>query len=206
VEDPAVEPVAVIRSADRDHAIATLTLAFASDPVVRWVLQDPDLYLRYWPRIVEAFAGASFESGTAHAVAGFAGIALWLPPGVGSDDDSMSALVEESAAEAARPDLDGFFGQMAEAHPTFEHWYLPLTGVDPLAQGRGLGSTLLRHALQRCDRDGVPAYLEATAPRSRDLYARHGFTEMGVIQRGGSPPMWPMLRRPARSAVRSDRP
>ena len=188
--------VTVIKPADRQRATSTLMVAFASDPVVRWVLGDPHAYAEYWPPIIDAFAGAAFDNGTAHAAAGFAAVALWLPPGVGSDDASMAALIDESAAESARPDLDGFFAQMGASHPSFDHWYLPLAGVDPPAQGRGLGSTLLRHALQTCDRDGVPAYLEATAPGNRDLYARHGFEVIGLIQQGESPPMWPMLRQP----------
>jgi len=69
--------------------------------------------------------------------------------------------------------------------------------VDPLLQGRGIGSELLRAGLDRCDEQQLPAYLEATSPGSRGLYARHGFEELGVIQNGAMPPMWPMLRRPA---------
>lgn len=188
--------VTVILPAERHRAIATMGLAFAIDPVVRWLLLDPHTYAAYWPRIVEAFAGRAFESGTAYALEGFAAVALWLPPGVGSDDATMAALIDESAAESARADLDGFFGQMGDVHPAFDHWYLPLAGVDPSAQGRGLGSALIRHVLERCDLGGTPAYLEATSPRNRDLYARHGFEEIGLIQQGGSPPMWPMLRQP----------
>jgi GNAT superfamily N-acetyltransferase len=191
-----VTSVNVILPSDRDRAISTLTLAFANDPVVRWVFQDPHVYATLFPPIIEAFAGLAFERGTAFALQGYAAVALWLPPGVGSDDATMSALIEEGAADSARPDVDGFFDQMGESHPSFEHWYLPLAGVDPPAQGHGLGSTLLRHALEGCDRDRLPAYLEATSSRSRDLYARLGFAEIGVIQQGGSPPMWPMLRQP----------
>lgn len=188
--------VTVIPPAARHRAVSTLMLAFVSDPVVRWVLQDPHAYAVFWPQIIEAFGGRAFESGTAHAVESFAAVALWLPPHVHADEESMSALIYESGADSAQPDLDGFFTQMGDFHPSFEHWYLPMAGVDPPAQGRGLGSILLRHALETCDRDGLPAYLEATAPRNRDLYARHGFEAIGVIQQGGSPPMWPMLRQP----------
>lgn len=188
--------VTVIPPAERDLAISTLTLAFASDPVARWVFPDSQVYLTLFPRIVEAFAGRSFDHGTAYAVQSCAAVALWLPPGVGHDEEAMSALIDEGAAAVARPDLDGFFGQMGEAHPSFAHWYLPLTGVDPIDQGHGLGSSLLGHALESCDQDGLPAYLEATSSRSRDLYARHGFKELGLIQHGASPPMWPMLRQP----------
>ena len=49
--------VHVIEAADRDRAVATLTLAFASDPVARWTWPDPHQYATYWPRFVEAFAG-----------------------------------------------------------------------------------------------------------------------------------------------------
>lgn len=188
--------VTVIRPADRDRAMSTLLLAFAGDPFVRWFLEEPDVYAKYWPPVVDAFAGNAFVHGTAHAVEGFAGVALWFPPGVGSDDETFLSLIQECAADRARPDLDEVFGQMGDLHPTFDHWYLPLAAVDPPAQGRGIGSALLRHALETCDRDGLPAYLEATAPRNRDLYARHGFEEIGIIQHGGSPPLWRMLRKP----------
>ena len=76
------------------------------------------------------------------------------------------------------------------------HWYLPLLAVDCAHQGRGYGSALLRHGLERCDRDGLPAYLEASSPRNKPLYERHGFREIGVIQGGTSPPVWPMVRNP----------
>jgi len=55
----------------------------------------------------------------------------------------------------------------------------------------------MRYALATCDSDGLPAYLEATNPRNRDLYERHGFDVLDVIQAGSSPPMWAMLREPA---------
>ena len=73
---------------------------------------------------------------------------------------------------------------MDRRHPSADHWYLPLTGVDVVAQGRGLGTALLRHTLQSCDRDRLPAYLEATSPRSRDLYQRYGFEVIGEIRAG----------------------
>ena len=88
------------------------------------------------------------------------------------------------------------FGQFEAHHPHGAHWYLPLIGVDPARQGHGYGSALLRHALARCDRDGVPAYLEATGPRNRALYERHGFAAVGTIRAGAWPPIWPMVRRP----------
>jgi ribosomal protein S18 acetylase RimI-like enzyme len=83
---------------------------------------------------------------------------------------------------------------MGSFHPTEPHWYLPLIGVDPVRQGHGLGSALLRHGLARCDRDRVPAYLEATSMRSVPLYRQFGFEAVSEIKTQTSPPIIPMFR------------
>jgi len=180
----------------RESAIAALTVAFGSDPVIRWVLSAPDAYLRIWPAFVEAFAGQAFESGTAYTVEDCSAVALWLPPGVASDGETMEQLMSEGSDESISADLSGVFEQMEAFHPSFEHWYLPLIGVDPSSQGRGLGSALMHHVLAEVDNAGLPAYLEATSPRNRLMYERHRFEPIGVIQHGDSPPMWPMVRYP----------
>ena len=192
-----VEAVEVIEATDRQRGVASLTLAFSSDPVMRWGWPDPERYLTYWPQFADAFGGGAFDHGTAHGLEDCVAVALWLPPGVGPDGETVMGLMRESMDDRTFEDINGVFEQMDELHPTDDHWYLPLTGVDPVAQGRGLGTALLRHALKTCDSDGLPAYLEATSPRSRNLYARHGFNVVGVIQAGTSPPLWAMLREPA---------
>ena len=184
----------VTTTTDEERAIATLTTAFSNDAVTRWVLRDPHLYLTYWPRLVRAFAGEAFAGGTADSIEEHGGVGLWLAPGVSSDDETMGALAVEAIPEDQQGEIFTFMAQMAEFHPQDPHWYLPLIGVDPMMQGRGFGSALLVHALERCDRDHVPAYLEASSPRNKALYERHGFEVIGVIQAGSSPPMWPMLR------------
>lgn len=186
----------VTSTSDQDRAIATLTAGFISDPIGRWVWRDSQRYLTYFPPFVKAFAGSAFAARSAHEVEGFAGVALWLPPGSGSDDDAMIALAQESVPEAEQEEVFGFLEQMPAHHPQEPHWYLPLIAVDPVQQGCGYGSALLRHALEQCDQARLPAYLEATSPRSKPLYQRHGFEETGVIQVGSSPPMWPMRREP----------
>jgi GNAT superfamily N-acetyltransferase len=186
----------VTPTTDEGRAIATLTIAFSSDPVARWVLPDAGRYLTYWPQFVSALAGNAFANGTADSIGDCGGIALWLPPDVGSDDEAMATIAAEAVPESDQEEVFSVMGQMGEYHPAERHWYLPLVGVDVPKEGGGLGSALLRHAAERCDRDGLPAYLEATNPRNKRLYAAHGFEELGVIQAGGSPPIWPMLRKP----------
>jgi GNAT superfamily N-acetyltransferase len=189
--------VEIIGTADRQRGIATITTAFVTDPVIRWAWPDADRYVTYWPRFAGAFGGRAFDHGTAHGLEDCLAVALWLPPGVEPDEETVGGVTRDSTSDQVFAEINSLFEQMAELHPTVDHWYLPLTGVDPTAQGRRLGSALLQHALAICDADRLPAYLEATSPRGRNLYARHGFTDLGVIQAGSSPPMWAMLREPA---------
>ena len=91
--------------------------------------------------------------------------------------------------------------QMESHHPREPHWYLPLIGIDPKHQGKGLGGALLDHALKICDRDGALAYLESSNPRNVPLYQRHGFEILGQIQFGSSPTLVPMLRRPQQRSL-----
>jgi hypothetical protein len=55
---------------------------------------------------------------------------------------------------------------------------------------------MLDHMLQRCDREGVRAYLDATSPRNKRLYERHGFRATGEFAPDGGPRLWPMWREP----------
>jgi ribosomal protein S18 acetylase RimI-like enzyme len=186
----------VSATTDEDRAIATITMAFSDDPVARWFLPDPKRYLTYWPQVLRAFGGAAFAAGTADSVDDCGGVALWLPPEVAPDEETMGSLAVEAVPAEDQEEVFGFMEQMGEFHLTEPHWYLPFIGVDITKRGRGYGSALLRHALARCDKGRMPAYLDATSPLSKRLYERHGFEELGVIQAGSSPPMWAMQRRP----------
>jgi GNAT superfamily N-acetyltransferase len=186
----------IVRPApDRDRAVATIVAAFADDPITRWFVRDDERYRKFFPEFVRVFGGGAFANGSADTVADSSGVALWLPPGVGPDEEKMGEVAAQAVPEDEQEERFAFMGQMGEYHPAEPHWYLPLIGVDPAQRGHGYGSTLLRHALERADRDHLPAYLEATSPKNKPLYERHGFEAIGEIQAGGSPPMWPMLRR-----------
>ena len=78
---PDMPEVSVVAHADKAKALHTIVAAFAADPLTRWVVPQADSYLTYGVRIFDAFGGAAFAAGTAYEVSGFAGAALWVPPG-----------------------------------------------------------------------------------------------------------------------------
>ena len=171
-------------ASDEQHAINVIVLAFSADPAARRVFADPMPYLRNFPKFVKAFGGRAFQHGTAYHINGFLGAALWLPPGVHPDEELLAVLIQETVAEPVRQEVFAVMEQMASHHPSEPHWYLPLIGVDPIQQGKGLGSALMRHALIRCDREKKLAYLESSNRKNVPLYERLGFELIGTIQVG----------------------
>lgn len=183
-------------AADEASAIATVVLAFSTDPVARWCWPDPNQYVENMPGFIRAFAGGAFEHNGAYCSNDHAGAALWLPPNVHSDEQALGDIMQRTLSDETRNDLFAVFEQLAGYHPAAPHWYLPLIGVDTLHQGKGYGSALMNYALEKCDREHLPAYLESTNPRNISLYKRHGFEELATVQAGTSPPFVPMLRGP----------
>jgi GNAT superfamily N-acetyltransferase len=120
--------------------------------------------------------------------------ALWLLPGVEPDGDAIEALIGETVEAEKIPDVAAMFEEMEKYHPSEPCWYLPMIAADPAHMGRGLGAALMKHALARCDADGMTAYLESSNPRNISLYERHGFEVMGEIRSGKIPVMTPMIR------------
>jgi ribosomal protein S18 acetylase RimI-like enzyme len=186
--------VATAGPADMEQLISVMVLAFAGDPVARWMYRNPQRYLAYFGRFIRAFAGKAFSSGTAWCIDGNLGGALWLPPGVKPDEDAIAAILAESVPPEVMADVGAMFGEMAAYHPRDPHWYLPTIGIEPHLRGKGLGSALLTEALSRCDQEHMPAYLESSNSANTALYQRFGFQGLGVIRAGSSPPMMPMLR------------
>jgi len=197
----AAAPVTAAPAANAQRAFDTLTLAFVADPPSRWMFPDERQYLQYFPIFAKAFGGAALDRGTALASPDCSGVALWLSPGAGPDEDALAALIEEGVTKQRKGDVLAVFDEMARLHPTEPHWYLPLIGVEPRHQGQGLGAALLRPVLEKCEVLHLPAYLEATSSRSLPLYKRHGFEAIGEIRIRDCPPIIQMLRLPASGTI-----
>ena len=177
-----------------DHAIATLVLAFVTDPVARWMYGNPHQYLLHIPRLFRALGTSSFTAGAAQRTSDGLGVALWLPPGVHGEDGPLEAVIAGSIVGERQAEVAAVFERTEHYRPAEPHWYLSLIGVEALHRNKGCGAALLKHRLRQCDREHLPAYLWSSNSLNTSLYQRHGFEIAGTIRVGSSPSIYPMLR------------
>lgn len=200
---------AVESPADLAVAVDTLSAAFYDDPVLSWLCPDDDrrrATLPGWFGVITRSLHHHHHRAI-HLSPDGTGAAVWVPPGVPmvEDDEAFgAAMVAVSPLDAER--FGTLIGEAEAVHPEEPHWYLFFIGVTPDRQGQGLGSALLRAVLDRCDRDGTPAYLESTRPENRRLYERHGFVRTGEIVLPGGPRPTTMWREPQPSGDGSPSP
>ncbi|MEV4192583.1 GNAT family N-acetyltransferase [Streptomyces toxytricini] len=187
---------------DRDAVARLLDEAFRDDPVSCWVFPDPAHRAAVHGKFLGVFVDVALAEGRIDYAADGSAAALWLrvpagTPGEDGPEDDVPALMRA----VADPDNERceLVGRLTGAvHPTSEeHAYLLMIAVAPGRQGEGLGTALMRPVLERCDREGLPAYLEASSERSRRLYERLGWEFTGeAVHLPDGPPMWPMWRKP----------
>jgi|SRR4051794_12271691 len=213
-ERPVTTPLPIRIADPTDQAAASevgqiLADAFV-DPVTCWLIPDDEDRRRLSPRMFGLFAEQALTAGTVY-IAGEPGDG----PAAGGQAAALWFDMVEPHPEPDEPDprFDELLGPytdrwhvlaetMDRHHPTdLKHHFLMLIGVRPGAQGHGIGSALLRAHHARVDELGLASYLDASSPRSRLLYLRHGYIDHGPAYHLGDdgPPMFPMLRPPGSS-------
>ncbi|MFC8405351.1 GNAT family N-acetyltransferase [Streptomyces griseoincarnatus] len=189
---------------DRELVVRLLDEAFQDDPVSSWVFPGAGYRRVTHHRLMAAFTDATLADGRVDLVEDGSACALWMSvpagdPGHGEadgGDDEFAALRHAVDPENERVEMIGRL--TAGIHPQGRaHEYLWMIGVAPGRQGEGLGTALIGSVLDRCDREGRAAYLEASSERSVRLYRRLGFELTGEpLRLPGGPLMYPMWREP----------
>lgn len=184
---------------DLPRLAGTLASAFSDDPVFTWLTPPPRREER-----LRRFFGAMLRTAGRHGAVFTSGdlgcAAVWLPPG--GWKTRPTDLVRNTPAMVRCfsrhfPRALGGLSRIEARHPVEEHWYLEFLGTRRELQRRGIGSALIGHMLDRCDAEGLPAYLEASSPENVPFYRRHGFEVREEIPLGGGgPAVWGMWRDP----------
>jgi len=187
--------------------IAALARAFFDDPLFGFFV--PDL-LHQTKGLLGFMNGAVKDAQpfgeiwVAHDSGKVASAAVWLPPGAyprGTKREVLTNLRAVPAFVRARGRIGASLKLLAavdKAHKDVDspHFYLAVLGSDPLYQRVGAGSAVLGPVLERCDEEGLPAYLETQKEANIAYYARHRFEVVRTIEAGPCPTVWTLLRNP----------
>lgn len=186
----------VVRATAADAAVLAdvIAEAFFDLPPSRWLIPDPEARRRAYPGYFLLYVEHALTAGVVHTTPQRDAAALWLPSGTPPPPGYPARL-----AAATTPWTSRFqkFDQLLDSrHPAGPpHRHLAILAVRPAAQGNGTGTALLTAYHHRLDQLALPAYLEASAPRNRDLFHRHGYHDHGPpIRLPDGTPMWPMWR------------
>jgi ribosomal protein S18 acetylase RimI-like enzyme len=187
------------------EAAGVLGRAFRDDPMVVAILEDvaPETRVK---RLSVMFAadlktcvrgGLPLQVGETNRIAC---AAIVYPPG--AYPLPASAQLGILLKSVVRNGFYGFArwltvrGRFEKLHPKDTHYYLEFIGVDPIQQGKGLGSSVLNDLSSRADQDNVGCYLETSNARNVPLYQRFGFETVAEEEILGVN-TWFMWRSPA---------
>src|SRR3954447_202624 len=198
---------------DRIHAneqpavIAALARAFFDDPLFGFFV--PDLVKQQKALIAFMASGvkdaAPFdETWVAHADGKVACAAVWLPPAGyprGPRRELMTYVRTAPTLVHCGRRIGRAFAPLSavdKAHHDLHepHYHLGILGADPQYQRTGAGPAVLAPVLDRCDAEGLPAYLETQKEENIAYYARHRFDLVQKIDIDGCPPVWTLRREP----------
>jgi ribosomal protein S18 acetylase RimI-like enzyme len=187
---------------DIDTAAALVGTAFTALEVCAWLVPDPQRRTRV---LTDVFAIT-----VAHAV-DHGSVQLLTPAG----EDQAQAVAVWFDLTRPVPEAPGYAARLQEAtgadhgqflrldevmeehHPADGHHYLAFLAVAPGRQRTGLGTALLQEYHADLDRQGLPAYLEASSSDSAALYRRHGYADLGTpYASGGAGVFTPLWRAP----------
>ena len=189
-------------ASDRQQLAACLASAFSEDPLFGWMAGPKaplearmriffDVFLKQNLRRPEHLVFVS-EDGTGGAI--WQPVDKWkVPPA-----DLVRALPAIMRAFRGRvPAMIGALNAIERQHPSEPHYYLEVIGTQKDRQSKGVGTAMMAAVLERCDEEGLPAYLESSNPRNIPFYARHGFEVREEITCGkGAPVCTSMWREP----------
>lgn len=196
-----------VRPSEHTSVGVMLARAFADDPLWCALWPDPTHRADALTGMLSALTRTTIAAGGyVRAVGSGAGVALWTPPGVELNAWALiraRLALPRSMMRLPRSEMRTLLAvvdhmeKRRKALIPDRHWYLQCIGVDPMRQGAGLGSALVREGLELASRDGVDAYLETETEFNVAFYKHLGFSvlEKHRLDKLGVP-VWLMAKPP----------
>ncbi len=192
---------------DLDRSGLVLARAFQDDPGA--IVFEPDASRRaaFLPQFFRSFVAASLSDGgeVLVPVPGVDGIAIRFGPAMHGPTigallangfgDALQGLGEEGTQRltAMVESLDAAHRRLTSER---SHLRLVFFGVDPEAQGRGIGWSFLNASHGGADELGLPTYLETFTTANVRFYEKRGYTLVDTFAVDDAVPVYAMERAP----------
>ena len=192
--------------ADTEACARVLARAFHDDPGTIVFEPDPDRRRMILPPFFRTWVTAAIADGgdLVVPVEAVDGVASWFGPELHGPSeaaltDAGFADVIEAFGPHASERMIAMVGEIEAQHASRmsePHLRLEFFGVDPDAQGRGIGVALAEHGHRRADTLGLSCYLETFTQRNVDFYEHRGYLVVATYHVGDGVPVYALRREP----------
>ncbi|KAK9764049.1 hypothetical protein K7432_008794 [Basidiobolus ranarum] len=141
----------------------------------------------------------AFQNGAVNTMDQCNAVSLWFKPGAhhGSiDANKWLPYIGEDGLERLKTFGEAMSRNQQEVVGDREVWHLYMIVSNRAGRGKRLASTLLKHSLERADKDGKYCYLECVDPSLVSYYQKFNFKPIKTVNIRPEVPITLMLREP----------
>ncbi|MFX1363960.1 MAG: GNAT family N-acetyltransferase [Promethearchaeota archaeon] len=176
-----------------EDASKVLARAFQDDPLFIYCIPDPIERETKIATHCEWLILLGILSGEVYITSNdIEGVIIWHPHGIKEYiinkpskeiKQRMRKVRRELFSDALYTERMSIFEEIANSfqikYVNFPHWYLAFIGVNPIHQGMGYGSELIKIKLAYIDEQNLPCYLHTENEKNVKFYEHFGFELFG---------------------------
>jgi len=198
-----------LTKADIRPAAETLAKAFEDYPESVYLMPDTEKRHAYQLRMYRTLLKGALTYGEVWATSTkMEGVAVWQR----IDGKSPAwgrysflrwwwlSLFSDKGTKKRQREYFGYLGEFRARVAPERYWYLQVLGVNPVFQGQGFSSRLLKPMLVRSDGEQLSIYLETQLENNIPYYEHFGFKIAAESPMpGGNIKSWAMVRYPVKT-------
>ncbi len=178
---------------DTEQVLSTLCAAFQNDGLYAYFIEDPGARARFLRAFMRFRLKYGLKAGTVWVTDGCEGVLILIKPNQVMSPKhlllygGLSAMLNCTSVQRDRiMRFNSFADSQCERYIQQPFWHVSPICVSPEAQGKGLGSALLRCGLDLVRASGQPCYLETQSAKNLPFYEACGFVQAGQAEVPGS--------------------